>query len=103
MASMVALGLTDSFWLIALIMAISGFTMGVGQPATMAWVSRISSQERRGLAIAIRLSANRLGQVSMPALAGLVAGATTSGVFYMLAALQAASIVATVTSLKKGE
>jgi hypothetical protein len=39
----------------------------------------------------------------MPALAGLVAGAATSGVFFMLATLQAASIVATVTSLKKGE
>jgi MFS family permease len=103
MVSMVALGLTANFWLIALIMAISGFTMGVGQPATMAWVSRISSQESRGLAIAIRLSANRLGQVAMPALAGLVAGASTAGVFYMLAALQAASIAATVTSLKKGE
>jgi MFS family permease len=103
MVSMVALGLTADFWLIALIMAISGFTMGVGQPATMAWVSRISSRESRGLAIAIRLGANRFGQVAMPAIAGVVAGASTAGVFYMLAALQAASIVATVTSLKKGE
>ena len=103
MVSMVALGLTANFWLIALIMAVSGFTMGVGQPATMAWVSRISSPDSRGLAIAVRLSANRLGQVTMPALAGVVAGASTAGVFYMLAALQAASIVATVTSLKKGE
>ena len=103
MVSMVALGLTANFWLIALIMAISGFTMGVGQPATMAWVSRISSPDSRGLAIAVRLSANRLGQVAMPALAGVVAGASTAGVFYMLAGLQAASIVATVTSLKKGE
>jgi MFS family permease len=103
MVSMVALGLTANFWPIALIMAISGFTMGVGQPATMAWVSRISSPESRGLAISIRLGANRFGQVAMPAIAGLVAGASTAGVFYMLAALQAASIVATVTSLKKGE
>jgi MFS family permease len=103
MVSMVALGLTANFWLIALIMAISGFTMGVGQPATMAWVSRISSPESRGLAISIRLGANRFGQVAMPAIAGVVAGASTAGVFYMLAALQAASIAATVTSLKKGE
>lgn len=101
--SMVALGLTSNFWVIALIMAVSGFAMGIGQPATMAWVSRISSSESRGLAISIRLGANRFGQVSMPAVAGLVAGASTAGVFYMLAALQAASIVATVTSLKKGE
>lgn len=103
LVSMVALGLTSNFWWIALVMAVSGFAMGIGQPATMAWVSRISSPESRGLAIAIRLSANRFGQVAMPALAGVVAGATTAGVFYMLAALQAASIVATVTSLKKGE
>lgn len=101
--SMVALGLTANFWVIAIIMAVSGWAMGIGQPATMAWVSRISSKDSRGLAIAIRLSANRFGQVAMPALAGVVAGASTAGVFYMLAALQAASIVATVTSLKKGE
>ena len=103
LVSMVALGLTSSFLLIALIMAVSGFAMGIGQPATMAWVSRISSPESRGLAISIRLGANRFGQVAMPAVAGLVAGASTAGVFYMLAALQAASIVATVTSLRKGE
>ena len=103
LVSMIALGLTSNFWWIALIMAVSGFAMGIGQPATMAWVSRISSPESRGLAIAIRLSANRFGQVSMPAIAGLVAGASTAGVFYMLAALQAASIFAAVTSLKKGE
>lgn len=103
LVSMVALGLTSNFWWIALIMAVSGFAMGIGQPATMAWVSRISSPESRGLAIAIRLAANRLGQVAMPTVAGLVAGASTAGVFYMLAALQAASIAATVTSLKKGE
>jgi MFS family permease len=103
LVSMVTLGLTSNFWWIALIMAVSGFAMGIGQPATMAWVSRISSPESRGLAIAIRLSANRFGQVAMPAIAGLVAGASTAGVFYMLAALQAASIVATVASLKKGE
>jgi sugar phosphate permease len=101
--SMIALGLTDNFWFIAVIMAVSGLAMGIGQPATMAWVSRISSPDSRGLAIAVRLSANRLGQVTVPVLAGLVAGASTAGVFYMLAALQAASIVATVTSLKKGE
>ena len=103
LVSMVALGLTSNFWWIALIMAVSGFAMGIGQPASMAWVSRISSPESRGLAISIRLGANRFGQVAMPAIAGVVAGASTAGVFYMLAALQAASIVATVTSLKKGE
>ena len=103
LVSMITLGLTANFWWIALIMAVSGFAMGIGQPATMAWVSRISSPESRGLAIAIRLSANRFGQVSMPIIAGIVAGASTAGVFYMLALVQAGSIIATVRSLKKGE
>lgn len=101
--SMIALALAENFWLIALIMAVSGFSMGIGQPATMAWVSRISSPDSRGLAIAVRLTANRFGQVLVPAAAGVVAGAGVATVFYMLAALQAASIVATIRSLKPGE
>lgn len=101
--SMIALALVDNFWIIALIMAISGFAMGIGQPATMAWVSKISSPNSRGLAIAVRLTANRLGQVMVPAAAGLVAGAGVGTVFYMLAALLAAAIYATSSSLKPGE
>lgn len=100
LVSMVALALNDNFWVIAAIMLISGFAMGIGQPATMAWVSRISSADRRGLAIAIRLTANRFGQVAIPAVAGLIAVGGVAGVFYMLAVVQAASIVATSRALK---
>lgn len=100
LVSMVALALTDNFWVIAAIMLVSGFAMGIGQPATMAWVSRISSADRRGLAIAIRLTANRFGQVAIPAVAGLIAVGGVAGVFYMLAVVQAASIVATSRALK---
>ncbi len=101
MLSCLALVQFQDFWGIAVIMLISGFAMGIGQPATMAWVSRISSSDTKGLAIAIRLTANRFGQVTMPAMAGLVAGAGLSGVFVMLAALQAVSIAVTTSALKK--
>lgn len=100
---MVALALATNFWVIAIIMVISGFAMGIGQPATMAWVSRISNAESRGLAIAVRLTANRFGQVAMPAIAGLVAGGGIAAVFYMLAAVQAASVLATTRALKPGD
>jgi len=103
LVSMVALALAADFWTIAAIMLVSGFAMGIGQPATMAWVSRISSADSRGLAIAIRLTANRFGQVAMPALAGLIAGGGVASVFYLLAIVQAASILATSKSLKPGE
>lgn len=100
---MLAMALVANFWWIAIIMAISGFAMGIGQPATMAWVSRISAPESRGLAIAIRLTANRFGQVAFPAIAGVIAGGGVAAVFYMLAALQGAAILATAKSLKKGD
>ena len=103
LVSMVALALTDNFWIIAIIMLISGFAMGIGQPATMAWVSRISSADSRGLAIAVRLTANRFGQVAMPTIAGLIAVGGVASVFYMLALLQAGSILATSRALKPGE
>lgn len=98
--SMVALALVDNFWIIAAIMLVSGFAMGIGQPATMAWVSRIAAADSRGLAIAIRLTANRFGQVALPAVAGVIAGGGVAGVFYMLALVQAASIVVTSRALK---
>lgn len=90
--------LTD-FWLLAMVMAISGLAMGIGQPVTMAWVSRISSPENRGLAISIRLTSNRFGQVVVPALAGVIAVGGVGTVFLMLAALQLASIVVTERAL----
>lgn len=101
LVSMVALALVQDFWSIAVIMVISGFAMGIGQPATMAWVSRISNADSRGLAIAVRLTANRFGQVAMPAVAGVIAGGGIAAVFYMLAAVQAASVLATSRALKQ--
>ena len=91
--------ITDFFWL-AVAIAITGFAMGIGQPATMAWVSRISDPDSRGLAISIRLSSNRLGQVLVPVAAGAIAVSGTGAVFFLLAALQAASIVVTSKALK---
>lgn len=91
--------ITDFVWL-AVAIAITGFAMGIGQPATMAWVSRISDPDHRGLAISIRLSSNRLGQVAVPVVAGAIAVSGTGAVFFLLAGLQAASIVVTSKALK---
>jgi MFS family permease len=92
LVSCVLLIYVTDFWIIAAILAVAGFAMGIGQPMTMAWVSRISPAHMRGLAISIRLTANRFGQVVAPAAAGLIAGAGVSGVFWMLAGIQAVSI-----------
>jgi MFS family permease len=101
--SMLGLVWAVNFWVLVAMMVIAGFAMGIGQPATMAWVSRISSPESRGLAIAIRLTANRFAQVSMPAVAGIIAGAGVGSVFYLLAASQGVAFWVTAKALKKGD
>ncbi|MFM2023826.1 MAG: hypothetical protein RIR89_1218, partial [Actinomycetota bacterium] len=56
MFSMIALALVTDFWILMIVVAIAGLAMGIGQPATMAWVSRISKEGQKGLAISIRLT-----------------------------------------------
>ncbi|MBN6038245.1 MFS transporter [Amycolatopsis sp. 195334CR] len=51
-----------------------GFLLGMGQPLTMTVVVQAVPRHGRNAALALRLWANRLGQVTVPAAAGLVAG-----------------------------
>jgi len=84
---------------LGVVILIAGFSLGVGQPMTMAWVSRISRDDERSFAISIRLAGNRLGQFMLPALAGLISGVFGVGaVFIALALLMSSS---TPTILRK--
>src|SRR5690625_1555749 len=57
-----------------LFMAIGGFTLGVGQPMTMTMISQAVPRSWRGPALALRLMGNRIGQVTLPIAASVVAG-----------------------------
>jgi len=73
--------------LIALMLVI-GFMLGIGQPLTMSWVIGLVPERSRATALAVRLGANRVGQVLVPVAAGAVAGvAGTGGVFVLTASL----------------
>ncbi len=77
---------------LAVIIGVAGLSLGVGQPMTMAWVSRRSKDEERSFAISVRLAGNRLGQFLLPAIAGLIAGGFgSSAVFIALAVLMGSS------------
>lgn len=89
--------LASSFFWLAILLFITGIAMGIGQPATMAWVSRISSPENRGLAISVRLTANRLGQVGIPVVAGSLATFGLAAIFYLLGGLM---LLATLVSVR---
>jgi MFS family permease len=75
-------------WALALMLAVLGFCLGVGQPLSMTTVVQAAPADARSTALALRLTGNRLGQVAAPASAGLVAGvAGTAAPFAMLGVL----------------
>lgn len=69
-------------WSMALVLAIAGFTLGIGQPLTMTTISLAAPAGTRSTWLALRLSANRAGQSVLPVGVGLVATASgAAGVF----------------------
>ncbi|MBT2399676.1 MFS transporter [Streptomyces sp. ISL-100] len=75
-------------WALAVMLAVLGFCLGVGQPLSMTTVVQAAPPKARSTALALRLTGNRLGQVAAPASAGLVAGvAGTAAPFAMLGVL----------------
>ena len=97
----ILIAISSDFWVLAVLMFIAGFSTGIGQPVTMAWVTRITPQDVRGLAIAIRLTSNRFGQVLIPSIAGLFAASGAGTIFWLLAALQAVSYLVSERALGK--
>ncbi|WP_024818225.1 MFS transporter [Arthrobacter sp. 31Y] len=69
-------------WLLFIVMAFLGLGLGIGQPLTMSWLSAQAPEGQRGRALALRLAGNRVGQVVLPSVIGVVAvGLGAAGVF----------------------
>lgn len=84
-------------WGLGLLMALTGFGLGFGQPMTIAWVAGRAPRELRATALGVRLTGNRLGQLVIPALVGLLAGFGGVGIVFVSLAVVltgAAAIVA---------
>ncbi|MDI2030581.1 MFS transporter [Saccharopolyspora sp. TS4A08] len=65
-----------------------GIALGLPQPLTMAWVTSLSPPSSHGAALGLRLTVNRMAQVSLPLLVGAVLGPVgVIGVFWANAAL----------------
>ena len=73
-------------WLLIGLVAATGLGLGAGQPLTMSWLAEATPPGLRGRAMSLRLTGNRLGQVLVPSVVGLLAvGAGASGVFWLTA------------------
>lgn len=65
-----------------IVVAILGIGLGVNLPLTMVWVTLVSPPGARGSAVALRLAANRVGQVAFPTTLGAAAGEWGVGVVF---------------------
>lgn len=93
--ALVALPFAD-FVVLAVVLGLGGFLLGLGQPLTMAEVTTLAPEGARGSALALRIWGNRLGQVAIPAAASAVAGAVGSpgALLFSAAVLLAAAVTA---------
>lgn len=67
-----AVPLVRGFWPMAVAVAFAGLAMGTNQPPSMACVADAAPKELRGMAMALRLTGNRVGLLLSPVLAGWV-------------------------------
>jgi MFS family permease len=85
--------LLTRFWPLAVVAGASGIAWGVTQPLTMSLMAGAVDLRERGLALSLRISSNRLGEVVSPIVFGvLVMWTGISGAFLAAAAALVGSI-----------
>ena len=60
--------------LLLVVMTVAGLALGLAQPMTLVWVAIATPPENRGMAMGVRMSGNRLGQLIVPVAVGATAG-----------------------------
>ena len=81
--SMALLPVPMPLWLMGVIITVAGFALGLCLPLILAWMAEITPFSVRGTIVSLRLAGNRLGQVFIPTVAGLVASwVGLAGVFW---------------------
>lgn len=79
-------------WALIAIMAVAGLGLGLAQPLTLVWVAIATPAADRGLAMGVRMSGNRLGQLVVPVAVGATAGQFgVSAIFVTVSAMLAAA------------
>lgn len=77
--------------IMAAVLLVGGFFLGLGQPLTIGLVVRALPAEWSNSGLALRLVANRMGQVALPATAGLLPGPGTGALWLACAVLLTAA------------
>ena len=88
------LGYAINIWMILFVSGLIGIGQGIAQPLTMVTVVDNVDDTQRGIALGLRLSANRLMQVSSPVVLGLVGQAAGYGPLFLVGGLLTSVTVA---------
>lgn len=81
--SMAVLPIPMPLWLMGFAITIAGFALGLCLPLILAWMAEITPFPVRGTIVSLRLAGNRLGQIFIPTVAGVVASwVGIAGVFW---------------------
>ena len=103
-AAFIVIALPMALWLLYPALAICGIGLGVSATLTLSGVVDLAPPDARAMAMSLRLTGNRLGQMVIPFGASLVATATGSaGVFFILAATLVGSAGGVWWSKQRGE
>ncbi|WP_299958323.1 MFS transporter [uncultured Modestobacter sp.] len=96
------LALSHPVGLAGVAIAVAGFALGIGQPLSMAVVAARAPLGARATALSIRLMAHRLGQVLVPAGAGVLAAtAASTGVVVGAGLIVAVSALSLLPELRR--
>jgi MFS family permease len=79
------------------VMVFTGAGLGIGQPLTMSWVASRAAPGARATALSVRLMGNRLGQVTLPLVAGVAAAAAGAAAVLVTTALAVGASVVVVS------
>lgn len=92
--SLAAVAVPMPIWVLVVVLAAMGLGLGVGQPLTMSWLTEQTPPRQRGVALSLRLAGNRVGQISLPSLMGLIAaGVGAAGVLAATAVVVASTLL----------
>jgi predicted MFS family arabinose efflux permease len=91
----IGLALPLPLWGMHVVIAAAGFALGISVTVSIAGLLALASDEARGTANSLRMMGNRIGQFTIPFLAGLIAAATgVAGIFLVIGVSLAASAAA---------
>ena len=77
-------------------MAVTGFGLGIAATLSISNMVDICPPGARAVALSLRITGNRVGQVSLPVMAGVVAAAMGAGGIFGIMALSLAASAASV-------